>query len=172
MNVFIATIVLSFILKIRFPQTKSIANIIRHRYDEQTLHKLRQYEKHSKRLIKNRADQRFLHACKAYDVVPKFLRFKLYKDNLYPTDLYRNYQRTLLDNEITDKQKQEKIIIRDVEKSTTSLTSALSYIDMRCISLRVFKNNSKYNTSIEKVHEHKLQKLGAHLNLTSINPTR
>ena len=170
MNLFIATLVLSFILKVRFPKGNSIASIIRQRYDEQALYKFRQYEKHSKRLIKNRADQRFLHACKAYDTIPKFLRFKLYKESLYSTDTYRDYQRTLLDNEIEDKAKQEKIIIRDIEGATTSLSATLSYIDMRCISLRTSTNNSKYKESIEKVHERKLQKLGAHLNLSSINP--
>ena len=170
MKMFIATLVLLFILRIRFPIQKFIVNILRQRYNGDTIKIYRRYEATRKKLAKNRADQRFLHACKAYKIIPKFIRFKLYKRSLYSTPMYAEWTNQLLDLEIADKKKQERQLVLSSQSTETELGAIVSGIDLKCISIRVSRNNERYINSIERVHERKLQKLGAHLNLSSADP--
>ena len=71
-----------FIIRIRFPRGKSIADIIRNRYGEAFVKKIQRFEKCDFKLWKCHLDLRFLLDCKKNGVIPKFLRFKLAKRHL------------------------------------------------------------------------------------------
>ena len=69
--------VLLFVIKCRFPTNKSVADIIRRRYDENTLRKIRRLEKLDYKLRKCILDAEFLQICLDNDLVPNFLKFKV-----------------------------------------------------------------------------------------------
>ena len=69
-----------FLLKIRFPKETPISTIIERRYGRRTLSIFRKYERIRLKYQKCQCDLNFLMRCKSYNIVPKFLHFKLYKN--------------------------------------------------------------------------------------------
>ena len=59
-----------FDIRIRFPRGKSIADIIRNRYGEAFVKKIRRFEKCDFKLRKCHLDLRFLLDCKKNGVIP------------------------------------------------------------------------------------------------------
>ena len=103
MIVRIIGLVFLFIIRIRFPRGKSIADIIRNRYGEAFVKKIRRFEKCDFKLRKCHLDLRFLLDCKKNGVIPKFLRFKLANRHLNNSHVYRKCQLRLLEEEIKSK---------------------------------------------------------------------
>ena len=68
-----------FIILIMFPKGKSIADIIRGRYGEPFVRKIRKFQKNDYKLQKGRLHLRFFLECKKSNPIPKFLQFKLAK---------------------------------------------------------------------------------------------
>ena len=99
-------LILPFVIKVRFPSHVSISNILIRKYDHDTLKYFRTHEKQNKKLEKVALDKHFLECCKAQEVFPKFLQFKLYRDSLHSTELYKSMQKTLLNNELACKERQ------------------------------------------------------------------
>ena len=77
MIVRIIGLVFLFMILIRFPRGKSIADINRNRYGEASIKKIRRFEKCNFKLQKCYLDLRVFLNCKKNGVIPKFLRFKL-----------------------------------------------------------------------------------------------
>ena len=93
-------LVFLFIIRIRFPRGKSIADIIRNRYGEAFVKKMRRFEKCD---FKCHLDLRFLLDCKKNGVISKFLRFKLANRHLNNSHVYRKCQLRLLEEETKSK---------------------------------------------------------------------
>ncbi len=74
--------VLLFVIKCRFPANKSVAEIIRRRYDENVLKDIRRLEKLDFKLRKCDLDVDFLQVFMDKKKIPKILRFKLPKSAL------------------------------------------------------------------------------------------
>ena len=98
-------LVLLFIIRCRFPANRSFAAIITQRYGKPTLDTYRRLEKTEYRYKKCRVDLEFLHTCQDHNLIPKFLNFRLYNERLKTTQLYRDFQRKLLAQEIGLKEK-------------------------------------------------------------------
>ena len=79
MTVKVLGLVLLFIIRIRFPKAKMIADIIRNRYEKAFVRKIRKFEKNDYKLRKGHLDLRLLPKCKKNNLIPKFLQFKLAK---------------------------------------------------------------------------------------------
>ena len=77
--IFIVSLVLLFILKIRFPSNQPIANIIKARYGAPALQAFRRLESELRKRDKLQCDIDYLQTCLHYRATPKFLRIKLYK---------------------------------------------------------------------------------------------
>ena len=90
MIVRIIGLVFLFVIRIRFPKGKSIADIIRNRYGESFVKKIRRFEKCDFKLRKCHLDLRFLLDCKKNGVIPKFLRFKLANRHLKNSHVYKS----------------------------------------------------------------------------------
>ena len=80
--------VLLFVIKCRFPANKSVADIIRGRYDESTLTKIRRLEKLDFKLRKCDLDLEFLRICLENNFVPNFLKFKVVNSALRDSKAY------------------------------------------------------------------------------------
>ena len=98
-------LVISFILSWRFPNYVPISNTIHRRYGPETVRTFRWLEDKERKLEKISLDLNFLTSCKAYNIIPHFLQFKLYKKSIQSNFIYKNFQQELLDREIEDKNK-------------------------------------------------------------------
>ena len=81
LRMFITTLVLLFIFKLRFPVGTPVTTILFRRYGRSTLNIFRRKERISRKLEHNKCDLEFLMKCKSYNILPKFLYFKLYHKN-------------------------------------------------------------------------------------------
>ena len=66
---------LLFLARVRFPKSKSIAEVIRSRYSENTVKRIRKLEKFDYRLGKAELDLQFLCKCDDSNVIPNFTKF-------------------------------------------------------------------------------------------------
>ena len=65
-----------FLVRLRFPTDQSVANVIRRRYGDEVLVKVRKFEKLNFRRRKTELDITFLDVCLEKDVMPNFLHFR------------------------------------------------------------------------------------------------
>ena len=95
----VLSLALLFILKIRL---RSIVEIIRYTTNSygEGRKLLKRYEAMRKKHEKSCLDLEFLIRCKRYNVVLKFLRFKLYKQSLQSSVFYKSWQSKLLNHEL------------------------------------------------------------------------
>ena len=137
---FITTLVLLFLIRLRFPKGKSISEIISTRYGRPTLQRFRDAEKNCFRTNKLELDINFLNVCKDYEVIPKFIKFKVYNRSFQYTRTYRSWQFKLLDIEISSQKKKLRKCKADYETALQDLKSILSFIDFKCIFTLIISN--------------------------------
>jgi hypothetical protein len=137
-----------------------------------TLLLFRSYERDARKLQKSILDLGFLTACKAYNVFPKFLSFKLYRESLRSTGFYRSWQGQLLDLEIELKNKHIDDLKISVKANLASLKDHVSFLDSLCLQHFVHLNNNKMSKSVKITHEKKLSHLGASLKFNSCSPDK
>ena len=101
--IFVLSIVFLFIIRCRFPRTRSLAEVIRDRYGSHILKFTRKYEKLEYKIRKVDADIEFLEACVDNNLCPTFLRYKMSTKRLRHSDSYAASQRLFLLEEITFK---------------------------------------------------------------------
>ena len=121
MFIHVAVIVFLFLARVRFPKSKSIAEVIRSRYSENTVKRIRKLEKLDYRLRKTELDLQFLCKCDHNNVIPNFLNFRLANSHLKYSSTYRLCQLNLLREEI----RQKKSTLRNLQKEFSSLKVSL-----------------------------------------------
>ena len=70
----VATIVFLFLMRVRFLQSKSVSQIIRSRYDDTTIRRLRKFEKIKYPLRKAEVYFEFLLRCRDNNIIPGFFK--------------------------------------------------------------------------------------------------
>ena len=146
-------LVFLFMISIRFPKGKSIANIIRSRYGEAFVRKIRKFEKNDYQLRKSHLDLRFLLECKKNNLIPKFLQFKLANRYLHNPVVYKKCQIKLLEEEIRAKRKRINILEKDTKRIKEELQGTVSCLDFSYIySLFLVANDKSilYHDNIQK----------------------
>lgn len=157
---FIVSLVLLFIIKIRFPRHKSIAEVITERYGRPVLQLYRCLERQDYKKRKVQCDTHFLKCCLSQNLIPNFLKFKLPNRNLRQSSTYRNCQRDLLRCEIRHKSRALVSCTNRVEQLKIQLKTVLSWIDfVHCVNL-IEGVNSISISRAKFVQERKLKKLG------------
>ena len=82
MIVRVLALVFLFLLKLRSPANKSVAEIIRKRYGTDAVKWLHKFERFDFKIRKNEADLQFLQSRHQEGLTPKFLNFKLVSSSL------------------------------------------------------------------------------------------
>ena len=159
MIVRIIGLVFLFIIRIRFPRGKSIADIIRNRYGEAFVKKIRRFEKCDFKLRKCHLDLRFLLDCKKNGVIPKFLRFKLANRHLNNSHVYRKCQLRLLEEEIKSKRKRINTLENDTQRVKKELQRTFSVLDFSYICSLFLFANDKSILHHDNIHMRKLKNL-------------
>ena len=79
-----------FIIRLRFPKSHPITDIISRRYGRSTLQLYRRTEKLRFRTKKIEEDLKFLTTCKDYHTLPNFIKFKVYSRNSRNNKTYKS----------------------------------------------------------------------------------
>ena len=153
-----------FIVRLKFPLDKSIANLIRSRYNDKAVKLIRRFEKLDFKLRKNEADLDFLQSCQQNHLRPKFLNFKVASSSLHFSRTYKQCQLQLLKQKIKEKvsiiSKQKKEVI-DLKKCIKNNLSIIDFAHICCLFLVGY---CKKITKVKETHCKKLKNLG----LTSV----
>ena len=93
-------LVLLFIIRLRFPWSQSIADVIRKRYADKALKNVKKFERLDHQVRKCQLDIEFLNTCHKYNVIPNFLQFRVTNKTLKDSKSYSRCQGLLLNEEI------------------------------------------------------------------------
>ena len=121
------TLVCLFIIRLRFPPNKSVADIIRTRYGDATLRNIRKFEKLDFKKRKALLDINYLETCKDANVIPRFLQFRTANTNVKTSNTYKDCQKLLLQEEIKEKQKTYEELTKNFKRRKNELRSVLSF---------------------------------------------
>ena len=157
---FIPVLVLSFIIRLRFPRNSSVADILRRRYGAPVLLLYRSVERLDYRVRKTRCDIDFLVSCQQQDLIPNFLRFKLYDRSLHHTRLYRNCQRQFLKKELVCKRRLLRNLEEKLSRLTTQLEGEVSWLDLNHLKCLIDRTNCVSIARVKFVQQNKLRNLG------------
>ena len=96
----VAALVFLFLIRLRFPHSNSVAEVIRKRYGQNTVQKLRKLEKLNYRLRKAQVDLEFLVNCSNNSVVQSFFNLRVATQSLKSSKEHHQCQIGLLQEEI------------------------------------------------------------------------
>ena len=154
------TLVLLFIIRLRFPSNRSIADIITKRYSQETLRTVRKFEsidfKHKKCLL----DIEFLNNCLKHDLYPTFVRFKVSNAQLKNSKVHKECQLRLLRQELANKTSRSNSLQKRLNLLKLQVRSTISWFDFVHVSSIFLKHNDNRLTKTRFIHEKKLINLG------------
>ena len=130
----VAVSVFLFLARVRFPNSKSIAEAIRARYNGNNDKRMQKLEKIDYRLRKAELDLEFLCNCSDNNAVSKFLNFRVANNHIKFSTTYEQYQSNLLKEEI--RQKKIECTNRILQKEFTSLKSNVRILQKEFTSLK------------------------------------
>lgn len=157
---FVATLVLIFILRCRFPENIPISQLIINRYGQLVLRTFRSLEKISFKIKKCESDFQFLNTCQHYEVYPKFVQFKVNSINFNRTVQYQRCQLQILKHEIQNQATRLRDLKTERERLKTGLASQVSYIDLLSLQQKIAVNVEKRIQIVHDRHKRKLRNLG------------
>ena len=160
MKIYVVSLVLLFIIRLRFPQTKSIAEVVTHRYGHSVLRLIRKYESHDFKSRKTTLDIQFLENCLKNDLIPTFVKFKVANHRLKTSKVYKECQIKLLRQEILEKKKRLNSLNKIVRLLNAEIRSKVRWIDFAHISGFFIAHNDRNLNKVRLTHEKKLFNLG------------
>ena len=149
-------------LNLRRRSCPDLPTYLRTKYGNHLLRTYRQLETSLRRKQKALCDQEFLLYCQLNDVVPNFVKFKLYKSTLYNTVFYRESTRELLQLEIKSKDKLIDKHTSTSQRLLDTLESTVSFVDCLYIKSLISRNNESFIDNVKSTHNRKLSRLGIH----------
>jgi len=167
-----ALFALTFILNLRFKQISNFPYHILSTYGEDGARTLRNYLNTLKKLEKSKLDLDFLIKCKTYGVLPRFLRFKLYKRSLQQTKFYKSWQNKLLNKEINFKRSSVRRLDCELQALYSDVRLRFSYIDGALVSRFCNRENEAFRNKTLATHHKKLSDLGVNSEIRPCDPNR
>ena len=137
----VAAIVFLFLIRLRFPHSKSLSQIIRRRYGDKIIKRLRKFEKIDYRLRKAELDLEFLVKCRDNNVIHNFLNFHLANRSLRFSLTYVHCQSNLLLEEIRLKKSNVRVLRKEFDNLRSSLQQQINSIDYAHICSKFLKIN-------------------------------
>ena len=159
MFVRVLSLVYLFLIRLRFPSGSSVSDIIRKRYGDQVLSKLRKYEKLDFRVGKANLDISFLETCMEHDLMPTFVQFRTANKNLRNSESYVSCQRMLLSQERQNKEKKHEEVSQSLKQIQNDLRETISSLDFLFISSLFLEKNRKALEKIRSTQNKKLSKM-------------
>ena len=119
-----------FILAVLKSSVPVLIKYLQFHYGYPALKVYRKFLKESRKLEKCKQDLLFLTKCKTYDIIQKFLRFKLYRKSLHAQPFYKSWWIKLLDHELSDKKLRIASLSNSVHVARSSEQSNINALDL------------------------------------------
>ena len=155
----ILSLVYLFLIRLRFPSGASVSDVIRKRYGNEVLSKLRKYEKLDLKIGKAKLDISFLEVCLEHDLTPTFVQFRTANKSLQNSESYTSCQRMLLSEERRNKEKKQHEHTRSLNEIKQDLRETISSLDFLFVSSLFLEQNRKALETIQAKQNKKLSKL-------------
>ena len=152
-------LVFLFIMRLRFPRSQSIADVIWKRYGDKALKNVGRFEKLDYQVRKCQLDIEFLNTCHKCNVIQNFLRFHVTNKTLKDSLTYSRCQQLLLNEEIRCKNRHLRQLMSEYDRIKQELQHQLSPIDFMHVSSLFLASNDKAIGKNDKIHGRKLQTL-------------
>ena len=157
MIVRVLSLVFLFIVCLRSLSEKS--EVIRKRYNDNTVKEIHKFEKLDYKIRKDEAELEFLTSCQHHQLTPKFLNFKVAGSNLHYSKTYRQCQRQLLKQDKTNIISKQKKEFNSLKMSIKSKVSIIDFSHILCLN-------------VKEIHSKKLKELGLVAGLKSHDPDK
>jgi len=108
--------------------------------------------------------------CKTYGVLPKFLRFKLYKRSLQNTNFYKSWQNKLLNKEISFKRSAVRRLDDEISTRDTEVRLRFSLIDGALVVRYCNREIENFRDRTLATHRKKLAELGVSSEIRPCDP--
>ena len=133
------SIIFLFLVSLRFPRHLSTIKVLRKRYGDVIVRKVREFEKLDFKCKKVLLDIDFLNTCLKNNIIPKFVQFRDSNKDLRNSTAYRQCQIKLLKQEISNKKRNLRTLRRDLTSVRNELSLKLSFIDLNHECFYCFK---------------------------------
>ena len=155
----ILSLVLLFIIRIRYLANKLFNAVIKKRYGSEIVALIRRWERLGIKYEKAILDKDFQERSRDNNLTPHFLRFKLLRRNGRNLQVYKTAQRNLLNNEIKDKIRIIKFLERQYKSIFSQLKLILSFADIVHV-FSVIRNGIDKRMELQKgLHDKKIKDL-------------
>ena len=161
---------LLFCIKLKTRATKNSFKYVKNCYGVGALKNYRKLLNLSLRKKKLSLDLDFLNKCKIYNVLPKFLRFKLYKKELHNSSFYKAWQTKLLSIEIRSKKRNLKEISEKISEVLLLIKTSFSFLDKTVLCQKITGEVQQYSRKVQSTHSKKLRNLGIRPDLSPCDP--
>ena len=108
------SIIFLFLVRLRFPRHLSTIKVLRKRYGDVIVRKVREFEKLDFKYRKVLLDIDFLNTCLKNNIIPKFIQFRVSNKDLRNSTAYRQCQIKLLKQEISNKKRNLRTLRREM----------------------------------------------------------
>ena len=159
MFVRVLSLIYLFLVRCRFPFRSSVSDIVRGRYGDQVVAKVRKYEKLDYKVGKSKLDITFLEVCLEHDVMPTFVQFRTANKTLKNSESYSSCQRILLTQERDNKRLKQVDQTQALEALKAELRDTLSSLDFLFISSLFLEKNRRVLQKVEQSQNDKLSKM-------------
>ena len=149
----VAVILFLYLIRLRFPQSKSLSQIIKRRFGKKIIKRLRKFKKIDCRLRNAELDLDFLVKCRDNNVLVKFLNFHLANRSLRFFLGYAHCQFSLLFEEIRPKKSNFRVLRKEFDSLRSSLQQQINSNDYDLISgkfLKICDLELKSNTVVQQ----------------------
>ena len=133
--------------------------VMRKRYGQDTVKKLRKLEKLDCRLRKAQIDLEFLVNCSNNSVVPKFLNFRVATKSLKSSRTYQQCQLSLLHEEICQKKFNIRVLLKEFEFLHSTLQAEIRFIDFAHVRSLLLGHNDKILKQRSTIQQKKFNNL-------------
>ena len=170
MNLVSIFLSITFALKVWCNTHKDVHEFIKLKYGVTQLRKTWSLFNIQKKLEKAKLDLEFLVHCKAFNIVPKFIRFKLHRKALHSAAFYKSWQQKLLCKEINLKKRSITSLQCDFDNQLNTAIHGVSNFDSILIQRYIRNKISCFIRKIKETHDKKLIDLGISASLEPCNP--
>ena len=149
----VAAIVFLFLIRLRYPHSNSFSQIVRRRYGDKIIKRLRKFENIDYRLQEAELDLEFLVKCRDINLIPKFLNFRLANRSLRFSLTYAHCQSNLLLEEIGLKKSNVRVLRKEFDNLHSFLQQQINSIDYAHICSKFLKINDlklKLNSVVQQ----------------------
>ena len=169
---YVASLVFIFIGRLWCGSHRNVLDHIRSNYGEGKVQQFWKSYNVEKKLVKSQLDVEFLTTCKAYEIIPKFIRFRLHRKSLQSSNFYLSWQAKLLTLEINCKKNVYTKQRENYANVTRELNEGLRRLDV--ILLDRFREDiiRSFVEATKSTHFKKLENLGVQNRINPCDPSK